>query len=907
MPFARVKIAGRMHEACAVSASEGLLSVAFDGCDVRAAVRAETRGPYLTLGVESLSDEGIEELAFLDVPLALSLDPHAPFAACALALNLQTNVAALPGATDRLTAWCYQRFGFAGAKAAIIACPRDLMRGVMQQAVSDAPDLPHSPMGGPWALDAPAARGSYLFNHGGLTEETVDSWINLAHTLGFDQVDFHGGRSFRFGDCEPNPAMYPRGFDSLKAVIDRLHEAGLLAGLHTYAFFMDKQCPWVTPVPDDRLGKDATFTLAEPLSVESTSVAVVESTEAMSAITGFFVRNSVTLRVDDELITYKGVREEPPYAFTDCERGACGTRVAEHEAGARVHHLKECFGYFAPDGDSTLLAEVAAQSAEAFNRCGFDMMYLDALDGEDILGGRENGWHYGSKFVFELWRRLDRPALMEMSTFRHHLWCVRSRIGAWDHPTRGYKRFIDLHCASNDPDYGSAAGGAVASGNVSHHAFNAPRMFLPAHLGWWSLSTGRDTQREPTMPDDIEYLCCKSLGTDTGFSLMGIEPESLADTPAFARQAAIVGRYERLRRSGCVPAAVRRELAAPGREFMLVETPEGRWRFVPVHYSVHKVEGSGGCSSAWRVDNPFGRQPLRLRIEALASAAPYDASASVAVFDPGDAQSAVKCEAAEGVTVDMTAVRGDGGPAPIAGCLRALNTRQQARGAWAAVHRRFDPPLDVGGREALGVWVRGDGRGELLNVQLRSPEHISGAFGDHYITVDFTGWRYCGLVEAEGERYSQHEWPYGSAYTIYRQSVNLEKVESVSLWYNDLPPGCQVVCDVGPVRALPLVCTGLRRPRVTVGDQTITFPVEMETGSYIEFNSTSDCRLYGPRGELLADIQPEGEAPVLAEGENRAEFGCEVTPDVAARARITVSSLGEPLAGSYPTVPDPAI
>ena len=38
---------------------------------------------------------------------------------------------------------------------------------------------------------------------------------------------------------------------------------------------------------------------------------------------------------------------------------------------------------------------------------------------------------------------------MEMSTFDHHLWFARSRVGAWDAPSKGYKRFIDQHFLDN--------------------------------------------------------------------------------------------------------------------------------------------------------------------------------------------------------------------------------------------------------------------------------------------------------------------------------------------------------------------------------------------------------------------------------------------------------------------------
>ena len=57
----------------------------------------------------------------------------------------------------------------------------------------------------------------YMFDFGSISEETVGEWIDLCKALGFNQIDFHGGGSFRFGDCRPDPATYPKGFEDLKA------------------------------------------------------------------------------------------------------------------------------------------------------------------------------------------------------------------------------------------------------------------------------------------------------------------------------------------------------------------------------------------------------------------------------------------------------------------------------------------------------------------------------------------------------------------------------------------------------------------------------------------------------------------------------------------------------------------
>jgi len=874
-PCAEVRKSGRVYAASAASYRQGRLTVGFGDSGVSAVIKAGSEGDYFTLEVESVRGEHVEELVFANLHLGQG-GPEEDFVGCALALNLRTNVSELPRANERLRAACYPRFGFAGAKVALIACPQSELRRVMQEVVSAAPALPHSPIGGPWALGPEINRGSYLFNFGGLSQETVEDWIKLAQTLGFNQIDFHGGSSFRFGDFRPNPETYPHGYPSLKAVIDRLHAAGIKAGLHTYAFFIDKSCPYVTPVPDARLGKDAAFTLAAPLTAEETTVPVLESTERMSAVTGFFVRNSVTLQIDEELITYGAASGEPPYVFTGCQRGACGTRAAAHAQGAQVHHLKECFGLFTPDGDSTLLAEVAAKTAEIFNECGFDMIYLDALDGEDVLGGAENSWHYGSKFVFEIWKRLQRPALMEMSTFHHHLWYVRSRMGAWDHPVRSHKRFIDLHCAANEEN---------------------GRMFLPGQLGWWAVKTWSGGQGEPTFPDDIEYLCGKALATDCGLSLMGVDPGAIQTAPALGRLAAIFKSYEDLRHAGYFSEAIKGKLRVPGEEFTLSKGPDADWRLRPVQYAKHKVQGIDGWSNAWLTTNKFGAQPVQLRIEALLSAGPYEAPGNATVADFADVASFSEREAQAGVTADLRPSPAQAKIGTVSGCYTATSNREDRKSAWAKIGKVFSEPLNLSNHQGLGVWVYGDGQGEVLNFQLRSPEHVVAGIGEHYVVVDFTGWRYFELIEPEGEHYQDYSWPYGGAYAIYRESVDYGRVASLNLWYNDLPPGKSVTCYLSPIEALPVTSVKLKNPAVTVGGKTIIFPTEIETGCYLEFRSMTDCKLYGPDGRLVSEVQPRGEIPQLAPGANQIAFNCETAAGASPnpRACVTIISQGEPL------------
>jgi hypothetical protein len=268
----------------------------------------------------------------------------------------------------------------------------------------------------------------------------------------------------------------------------------------------------------------------------------------------------------------------------------------------------------------------------------------------------------------------------------------------------------------------------------------------------------------------------------------------------------------------------------------------------------------------------------------------------VTLAESGDAGEFEHLTAQEGVEVVLEPSRDQVKVGNVGARFMATSTCDDRESSWAAVAKTFDPPLDLGDRQALGVWVYGDGRGELLNIQVRSPEHVGGGIGEHYVTVDLTGWRYFELIEPEGKRWADYSWPYGAAKSIYRRLVDYRQLAHLSLRYNNLPKGNEVTCYLSPVRALPVANITLRNPAVTLGGATITFPVEMKTGCYLEFRSMDDCKLYDRTGRLLADVRPTGLVPALTPGENEITFTCDPPANGAStRAYVTVMTEGQTL------------
>jgi hypothetical protein len=874
-PCAVARVRGQELPATAARLEAGRLTLQFGTNGPQAVVKAESRASCVVLSVESVSGGEVEALTFLSVPLSLQGRPEEAFGACALSLNLQTRVDALPALQTELRTACERKFGLVGARVAIAAAPMERLLPVLQETLAGASELPVCRTAGPWAREVPFNHGSYLFNFGALTEANVGDWIEMARSLGFTQIDNHGGGGFfQFGSMELNREKWPDGWDCWKRIVAKLHTEGIGSIFHTYAFFIDKQSKYVTPVPDGRLDAFRTFTLAEPLSANATEIAVNESTAGLTTVTGFFEHNSVVLHLGDELVTFGGVSQQAPWRFTGVKRGALGTRAAAHEQGAKARHLKECFGLFVPDVESSLFTEIAANHADVVNRCGFDGIYLDAIDGSSILRGPEECWYWADKFVVEIQKRLKQPVGMEMSAMWHHFWQYRTRWQAWDYPQRGHARFIDLHAAG------------VNGG-----------LLLPLHLGWWGFQSFNPPQIEPTYPDVIENLGARLVGWDAGISLTaGIDRETLRNTPLFRRAVDILRTCEELRHTGTVEEHVRAKLREPGSRWTLVTNAAGKPRFRRMMPQAQTVCPAEPWTLAWPVTNAFHRQPLKFRLEALMSAAPATDTNAVLVADLSEAGAEPwKATSAKGVTLRLapTTNQSDSWCALI-----ATNAGKVARNAaWARVDRRFQPVLNLKDQQGLAVEVEGDGSGALVAVRLESPYAIAyGAIADRYIDVDFTGRRTFTLVETESTRWSDYVWNDGKhCYNVYRETIDFGAVESVSVWLQNLPPGQETKCRLGPVRAVPLRASRVKNPRISLDGQTVEFPVELASGSWIEGNGPGDCAVYGPKGESLGKVTARGDWPALPTGVSRMRFLCESADAPAPRTRVTVLSQGEDL------------
>ena len=567
------------------------------------------------------------------------------------------------------------------------------------------------------------------------------------------------------------------------------------------------------------------------------------------------------------------------------------------------------FGRFVPGPETALFNEIAHNTSDIVNKCHFDGLYFDAIDGSDILAGSENSWYYGSKFIVEVAKALDRPVGMEMSSMSHLWWHYRSRWQAWDVPRRGFKRFVDIHSASlksDEYEHGCWRGQTTQINKLA--PLENGGLLLPLQLGWWMNFTWDPPQTEPTFTDDIEYLCCKMIGNNAGLSLIGgVDKTEIDQNPAFRKLNAIFKQYEELRSKGYFSDSIRYLLRQPGKEYTLFKD-NGSWNFKPMAYQKHKVDGINHPSSHWSVNNEFRTQNIKLRIESLLSVKSYNDHDNIVLTDFSDSTEFLLKGVAPGVSgkIQSSPKKNENGVA--GGIFSASSSGGSVReGSWICMDKKFEPWMNLADNKALGIWIKGDNNSELLNFRLETPEQFSaGVRGDHYVKIDFIGWKYFELVETESSEFSNYIWP-GSeltpesvvkdlfVYKTYMHSVQFDKVDRLQLWYNNLPAGKEVSCVIGPIKAISTVSCRIENPSITIAGKKIVFPVRLESGMYIEYLAPTDCKLYGPKGELLMEIIPYGTIPNLLHGNNEISFSCNGSKEIRTRVQVTVISESEPL------------
>lgn len=863
---------GRVTTARKASFADGALTFTFPHGEGDAVIAVDTKDDFFTFTLRSLTLPDVSSLTFVNLPVTPSTYQGAMAnmlsddedAVCLRGYDLPVEMRIM-GTPSSLRVWTTEEHGLTGWRAGLAAGPKSEMPAMLR-AMGDAAGVPMSKLGGPWALGAEANRGSYLFAD--LSLASVDDWIALAQRGGFTHIHLHGWWS-SLGHYGIREAYYPRGLADMKEAVDRIHAAGLKAGIHTLTGCIDTHDSWITPEASPDLIATDSYTLAKPLGPEDTVVWVNEKPSDQHDVVFTYSSRGNVLRIGSELVQYTEVSSTAPYAFKGCKRGAFKTNPAAHAAGEKADYLLQRYLAFYPKPGSPLADELADHIANVFNTCGLDQIYFDGSEG---MGSR-----YAIDFMrHAIFKRLKGEVLAEASTHGAHNWWFHSRLGAWDHAVWAAKRFHDKHISTAEK-------------------YRKTDLLEP-QLGWWAPRKPSPLARGHFL-DEMEYFAGKNLGLDGAMSVQGVHVSTKPESYHIERQFTALGWYEHLRLARYFDEATAARVAVPGDEFRLRQEKDGTWRFTPVTMDAHRVSAVGNGSEKWTSKNSFAEQSLTARIEALYAVDPYESEQRKVLTDYTDLADFEQSTASRDIHLQSSAETTDtrGGERNLR--LRVENKSDTREGSWARTGIRYTAPYrDLSGTAAMGVWVKGDSSGALLNIQITSPREYTNGQSDHYVTLDFTGWRYVELLlrERDVEHMTDYQWPYGSSYAIYRSPVNMSHVSELQFYLNDVPAGGAAEVVIGPIVTLPVQPTELKNPTLSVNGEKLVLPVTLQSGQFFEIETDEGCVHYDEAGELLQRIPLDGKIPTVRSGDNEIVFNCEKPSGFSARAEVTVSTFDAP-------------
>lgn len=762
-----------------------------------------------------------------------------------------------------------------GAKIGIVGAPRARLAAALQTMTIDS-GRPRSTAGGAWAAGSEAARGSYL--NADVTAASLDDWIDLAERGGFDVIHFRESWYACRGHYPVNTNDWPNGLADMKKAVEKIHAAGYRAGLHTLTACIDPKDPWVAGPENSQLITTAVYTLAENLAAGDTELTIAEAPKTHHDTVFTYSGNGNALLIGGEIVQYSGFTKTPPYRFTGLKRGAFGTRAAAHAKGSEAGYLQQRYIAFYPQPDSPLADGVADAIANVYNTCGFDQIYCDGAEGMRSAYGTAA---MRDKIIARCTAG-GRSCLNEDSVgCPSHSWWFHSRVGAWDSCYWAPKRFHDFHIERVKRDNVRLAD------------------LLEVQMGWWApiLSSAYFPAHKL---DDMEYYASRNAGLDASMSISGVNISRRSLRFHTSRMMTVLGWYERARRARAFLPDVQKAFDRQGAEFRLRQNgANGRWEIAPVKTASFRAVSR----ESERLTVQCGEAPVKcaLRVEALYAGERPD-KADAAVLTEGVSPSSLERRTANAeITVCAGESRDGDGRRTFR--LTAENRDGNRRGAWASASAKFDEYRKIGKRHVMRFRVKGDGSGALLNVQIENPPEYGKAFSEHYVTLDFTGWRdfEMPLRERDAARFADYAWPYRGYGEVFHRLTKTDCISAVNFYLNEIPAGGKTEIEVSDLEFVAQRQLKTKRHAVKINSTVVPVPFEMYSGWFAELED-GIWTLYSADGEALRRVRASTPLPALPAGESMLVYRGETADGTRPRAEVTLFTVGKSENALRPTV-----
>ncbi len=565
-PIAYATVGGERAAATAAAADGARITLSFGDSGVAAVLAWEEVEGMAVVTLESVTGAP-EQLDLLCLPLAEGGErlcySHAVRAAdeATVALVAESQDCRIHAdRTPRLYATVSSEVSLGPVTVALTAAPWDEIADRLQQAE----ELFGIPVGVKAKL-SDAARRPYLMI-GGVSAENADRVIDWAERGGFGSILLLHGTWGHFGrHYEVPESLWPGGVEQLRETVDRIHQAGMLAGAHMFSSKVPKSCAYNEGTAERRLWEDLHLTLAEPIDAQADRIVTAEPPADWPVTAG-----TRDIRIDGELMAYTSLSVEQPFGFTGLRRALYGTEAQPHDAGAEVAHVRtdESRGIFIIDQTTDLLAEHASDIARTYNAAGFDWIYFDGA--EDVHPPR---WWTTSNAQMAVIERLDRePQIVQMAASSPFSWHLMTRRGQRDYfwVSMSYKDEVD--------------------DAIEHSWPQARRDLMVADLGWFPLRSPREHVRA-TQIDDVEYLCARALASDSAYSIQ-TRADRMESVPCLDAMLHVMSRYEHHKFAGTFPQELKDRILQPRQDWMLIERADEEPRLA----RVREIPYVGGTS-----------------------------------------------------------------------------------------------------------------------------------------------------------------------------------------------------------------------------------------------------------------------------------------------------------------------
>lgn len=789
--------------------------------------------------------------------------------------------------------WCAVKaeFGFVGKRCGLSAGPRkDILE--MLKGMADASGLRVNRAAGPWSRSSGLNRRSTLFATW-MDFESLDDWIRLLDKAGCQTLHFHAWWKTR-GHYEPD-ICFPGGLPQMRDAVRRVHAAGKHATTHSLAAAVQFGDPFISPEWFDDFVVFRSYTLARPYRAGDDVLYVNERPWERHAkvLTGNTLGN--VLRLGDDLLQYDDFSRTPPYRFSGVRMSlqpygeeetydntqavsqdveAFGSRTSEttrtlsrasYPAGTRVDYLNQRCAEFFPKPGSRLAERTMGVISNFYRYCGFEGIYLD---GTEPWGSRANI----DRMRYETVARLGNPAdgLVCASSCRQPFdWWMRSIVGAWDHPIHGPRAFHDRH--------------------IRMYRDECAADYNAVDLGWWNTHEASSDGRG-YYPEEMEYFGCKSAANDMTVSIMGAR---VTDGPLGFQmddQLTLAGWWSNARFARAFAPGLSERMTTPGEDWRLRQDAAGRWTVRPVSAFCRKIASAD--FARWTVSSPSAR-PAELRVAALYGADHSAAASRLRLLDASH-EKELRLSSAPGVQAAFEVVEDPAHGRVLR--LSADNATAPQNAAWVGLGRQLPEKAYVKVNGVSSLWVKGDGSGAVLNVQVQRAPEFARAFSENFVRLDFTGWRRIDLLirERDPDTSDRYRWPYetfdrlNTPGAIFRCMIGGKTANAFTFWLNDIPPSGKAEVCLGAWDSVPQTAPVLPAgATVRVNGCQCVVPFALASGEWAELKGGAWWH-YAESGEPKAR-RTSDETVALRAGENALDYA---PPVGAPFTRVEVTTLG---------------